>query len=319
MQNNNYRLSIDRVENARQKIDPVFLDTPQFRSDSLSELLGLSLVVKIETLNPIRCFKGRGTEVLVANVEPGTHLFCASAGNFGQAMAYSCRKKHLALTVYASAHANPLKIDRMRLLGARVVLFGEDFDTAKLECKAKSKEINARFVEDSLDIESLEGAGTIGLEFLKHPEKFDSLIIAVGNGALYNGISRVFKHHQPDTRLVAIQSKGAPAMIHSWRASRVINYQSTNTIADGIAVRMPVPEALKDMEGLVDDAILVDDDSIIKAMRLIHEHLGIVSEPSGAIGLAAILENLSLFKKQTVGIIICGGNVTHEQRKMWLG
>lgn len=318
MQNNNHRLSIDRVKEAVQKIDPVFLNTPQFRSDSLSALLDLSLVVKIETINPIRCFKGRGAEVLVANAEPDTHLFCASAGNFGQAMAYSCRKKHLPLTVYASFNANPLKIDRMRSLGAIVTLFGDDFDAAKLEGKRRSGEVNARFVEDSLDIESLEGAGTIGLELLKYPAKFDSLIIAVGNGALYNGIARVFKHYQPGTRLVAVQSKGAPAMIDSLRAFTAINYESTNTIADGIAVRIPVPQALKDMEDLVDDAILVEDATIIKAMRLIQEHLGVVSEPSGAVVLAAIMENLSLFKKQTVGIIICGGNVTNEQRKMWL-
>ena len=107
-------------------------------------------------------------------------------------------------------------------------------------------------------------------------------------------------------------------MVDSWRSAKVVNYENTNTIADGIAVRLPIPQALEDMMGLADDAILVDDNSIIKAMQLIHEHLGIVAEPSGAVGLAALLENPSLFKNQTVATIICGGNLTADQKKMWL-
>ncbi len=137
-------------------------------------------MVKIETLNPVRCFKGRGAEVFVAKAEPNTHFFCASAGNFGQAMAYSCRKKNLPLTDYASTKANPYKLDQMKSLGAEVVLFGDDFDDAKLEAKRKSKEIKARFIEDSQDIESLEGAATIGLELLEFPKKIDTVLIALG-------------------------------------------------------------------------------------------------------------------------------------------
>lgn len=314
-----YRLSIDRIQEAATVIDPVFVNTPQFISESLSQLLELSLVVKIETLNPIRSFKGRGAEVLVSRVKPGTRLYCASAGNFGQAMAYSCRKRDVPLTVYASTRANPLKLERMKSLGAEVILFGDDFDAAKLEAKRKSKEANATFVEDSLDIETLEGAGTIGLELLKFPGKIDTIVIALGNGAMFNGVARVVKHFRPETKLVVVQAKGASAMIDSWRASRVVSYASTNTISDGIAVRIPVPQALEDMKGLVDEAILVDDASTIRAMRLIHEHVGVVSEPSGAVGLAAILENPLFFRNQTVATIVCGGNLTREQMGEWLG
>ncbi len=315
---NTYRLSIDRVVEAASIIDPVFLDTPQFISDSLSKLLGLSLLLKIETLNPIRSFKGRGAEVLVSGAVPGTRLYCASAGNFGQAMAYSCRKRNIPLTVYASTKANPLKLERMRSLGAEVILFGDDFDAAKLEGKRISKERNATFVEDSLDIGTLEGAATIGLELLKFPGKIDTIVIALFNGALFNGVARVVKHFKPEIKLVAVQAKGAPAMIDSWRASRVVSHETTHTISDGIAVRIPVPQALKDMKGLVDEAILVDDTTTIRAMRLIHEQVGVVSEPSGAVGLAAIMENPSLFSNQTVATIVCGGNLTRQQMDEWL-
>ena len=318
MTNDHYRLSISSVKDATQKIESVFLNTPQFISDTLSEILNLSLVVKIETLNPIRSFKGRGSEVFVAKAKPKTHFVCASAGNFGQAMAYSCKKKNLPLTVYASTKANPFKLARMKSLGAEVILFGDDFDSAKLEAKRRSTEINARFIEDSLDIESLEGAATIGLELLNFPTKIDTVLIALGNGALINGMARVLKHYSPEIKIIAIQAKGATAMVDSWRSSTIVNYESTNTIADGIAVRIPVPQALIDMRGLVDEALLVDDQSIIKGMQLIHQHLGIVAEPSGAVGIAAILENPAYFKNQTVATIICGGNLTTEQIKLWL-
>lgn len=318
MMDNHHRLSIVSVKDAKQKIDSIFLDTPQFISDTLSELLNLSLVVKIETLNPIRSFKGRGSEVFVAKAKPKTHFVCASAGNFGQAMAYSCKKKELPLTVYASTKANTLKLARMKSLGAEVILYGDDFDSAKLEAKRRSTELNARFIEDSLDIESLEGAATIGLELLNFPTKIDTVLIALGNGALLNGMARVIKHYNPEIKIIAVQAKGASAMVDSWRSSSIVNYESTNTIADGIAVRIPVPQALMDMKGLVDDALLVHDHSIIQGMQLIHQHLGIVTEPSGAVGIAVLLENTSYFKNQTVATIICGGNLTTEQTKLWL-
>jgi threonine dehydratase len=119
---------------------------------------------------PSDSFKGRGADFLISNADKNTPIVCASAGNFGQAMAYACRKRGVQLTVYASIHANPLKIDRMRSLGANVILKGHDFDAAKLEAKKLQEYPVRRFVEDSLDIETLEGAGTIGLELLDFPE-----------------------------------------------------------------------------------------------------------------------------------------------------
>jgi len=273
----------------------------------------------VETLNPIRSFKGRGADFLLSNAEKNTPIICASAGNFGQAMAYACRKRNVPLTVYASIHANPLKLDRMKALGANVILYGSDFDAAKLEAKNAAKGSGSRFVEDSLDIETLEGAGTIGLELLDFPGRLDVLLIALGNGAMINGIGRIFKERSPHTRIVAVQAEGAPAMIESWRSQSLVTHNSVNTIADGIAVRIPVPEALNDMQGIVDDAILVNETSIVKAMNLIHLHAGLVSEPSGAVGIAALMENAALFKGLTVATIICGGNVTSQQLNDWFG
>ena len=97
---NDHRLSLDRIEQAVTLIDPVFLDSPQFRAETLEPGLGCRLVVKVETLNPIRSFKGRGAEYLAASLEGRPHLVCTTAGNFGQGMAFAARKRGLALTVF---------------------------------------------------------------------------------------------------------------------------------------------------------------------------------------------------------------------------
>ena len=313
-----HRLSTERVEQAFRVIDPVFLNSPQFVCEPLGERLGVRLAIKVETLNPIRSFKGRGTEFLVSQTEKDVPLVCASAGNFGQAMAYSCRKRDLDLTVFASTNANPLKVDRMRSLGARVVLHGADFDEAKVEARRAAGERGARFVEDGLDVETLVGAGTMGLEWLRFPEPLDALLVPLGNGAMFNGIARVIKDRSPGTRMIAVQAAGAPAMIESWKTGTLVTHDRIDTIADGIGVRVPVPQALEDMNGLVDDAVLVGEESIIEAMRLLHRHAGVVAEPSGVVGVAAIMESPDLFRGLLVGTIICGGNLTADQMREWL-
>src|SRR5207244_4415128 len=120
----------ERIARAAAVIDPVFLDSPQYRAESLEARLGCRLVVKVETLNPIRSFKGRGAEHLMESLEGRPHLVCATAGNFGQGMAYAARKRDVPLTIFTSAAANPLKIERMRALAPDIRLVEGDVDDA---------------------------------------------------------------------------------------------------------------------------------------------------------------------------------------------
>ncbi len=311
------RLSTNDIENAFGIIDEIFLNSPQYECEPLGELLGCKLILKVETNNPIRSFKGRGGDLLCANATEKS-LVCASAGNFGQAVAYGCRKQNIALTIFATESANPYKIKRMKDLGANVILKGEDFDAAKAHAKQFGEENNVRFVIDSLDIETVIGAGTIGLELSKFPETLDYLLIPLGNGALFNGIATYFKSKSPNTKLIAIQAKGASAMVDSWREKRLIAHKVVNTIADGIGVRLPVQEALDDMENLIDDCLLVEENSIIEAMKTLHLQAGLVVEPAGAVGVSAILENREMFANKTVATIICGSNLTEKQIIEWL-
>ncbi len=320
--NSTPRLSLDRIDIATQLIDPVFLNSPQFICEPLSERLGMQITLKVETINPIRSFKGRGSELFMSvleNTKPVPEVVCASAGNFGQAMAYAARKRGIRITVFAAKTANPLKIERMKSLGANVILHGEDFDTAKLEAKRYAQSKGAKIVEDSKDPETAEGAGTIGLELLQLPYKLDTLLIPLGNGAMVNGIARVFKARSPETRIIAVQAVGAPAMVESWRSGKLVTHERMNTISDGIAVRIPIPEALEDMRMLIDEALLVSDETTIECMQLLHRHAGLVVEPSSAVGLAAVHEHRNMFAENShVGTIICGGNLTPEQMGLWL-
>ncbi|WMJ71714.1 pyridoxal-phosphate dependent enzyme [Cytophagaceae bacterium ABcell3] len=312
------RILLSRIKYAVSEIDKAFLNSPQFLSGSLSDLLQCKMYLKDETQNPIGSFKGRGAELLVSGLGYNSELVCASAGNFGQALAYSCKKKGVKVTVFASINANSLKVKKMQSLGAKVILYGNDFDEAKSEAKAFAGKYNIGFVEDSLNIETVEGAGTIGLELLNLPSKIEYLLIALGNGALATGIAKVFKHYSPETKIIVVQARGAPAMIESWKKGEVVNLLGADTIADGIAVRLPIPEVVEDMRGLIDEGILVSDESIVEGIRVLNRYEGLRAEPSAAVGIAAILENPTLFSKKNVCSVICGGNLTEEQVQKWL-
>src|SRR5688572_21093932 len=124
------RLRLDRVRSASAEIDPVFLDTPALTYPALGEALGCALTLKVETLNPVRSFKGRGTETATAaaRAQGASRVICASAGNLGQALAYSARHRDLDVTVVAAETANPLKLRQLAAFGADVRLVGEDIE-----------------------------------------------------------------------------------------------------------------------------------------------------------------------------------------------
>ena len=257
------RLSIENIKKAFDNIDPVFLNTPQFICDSLSEILNCKVILKVETLNPIRCFKGRSAFNYVSNLKEGSTLVCASAGNLGQAVAYACSKKNIKPIIFASKNANPLKIERMKSLGAEVVLKGEDFDDARIFAKKYALKNNFDLIEDSLDINTCEGAGTIGMELLKLDTHLDAVLVALGNGGLLTGVARCIKEYSPNTEVIGVVAKGAPAMAKSFEKNCLINSESIDTIADGIAIRNPIPEILDEMKITVDKVIQVGEKEII--------------------------------------------------------
>jgi threonine dehydratase len=262
---------------------------------------------------PIRCFKGRGADYFVQKaVSRGDRPVCASAGNFGQALAWAGRKHGVDVTVFAAHTASPLKLERMRSLGADVRLAGDDFDAAKAAGRVWAAGEGARFVEDGLEPEISEGAGTIALELLERDDVFDVVLIPLGNGALINGMARWIKAAAPMTRVIGVASRGAPAMALSWKQGEVVETDCIDTIADGIGVRVPILEAVADMAGLVDDVLLVEEADILEAMRLVRAHTGLITEPAGVVGVAALLANRAEFQSTRVATVLTGGNAVSE-------
>lgn len=307
-------VSIERIAEAAEVVDPVFLDTPQYECEPVSERLGLTAILKVECVNPIRSFKGRGTDYLMHRIEaPARGFVCASAGNFGQGMAYAARKRGHRITVFAAVNASAIKVERMRALGAEVVLEGEDFDAAKEAARTHAEKIGAMFVEDGDLAPIAEGAGTIALELTRMDPPLDAVLVPLGDGALVTGVAAWTRRASPSTRIVGIVAEGAPAMELSWRAARLVSTDTIATIADGIAVRVPVASAVEDMRNAVDEVMHVSDAEMIDGMRMLLDDAGLVVEPAGAAGLAAAKKLSDQLAGKRVAIIVTGGNITPER------
>ena len=178
----------------------------------------------------------------------------------------------------------------------------------------------SHLIEDSENLGTCEGAATIGLELTGENARgtLDAVLIALGGGALATGVGFVVKQRSPATQVICVQPAGAPAMTRSWRARKVVPGETIATIADGVAGRFPIAEVLDDLLIVADDALLVEEATIVRGMRLLYEQAGLISEPSAALGIAAVLENRSRFAGQRIASILCGSNVCLDQFHQWI-
>ncbi|MCC7055173.1 MAG: pyridoxal-phosphate dependent enzyme [Gemmatimonadaceae bacterium] len=310
------RLTPEGIARAAAGISPVFTHTPLVRHDDVDAWLGARVMAKVETLGPLRSFKGRGGDWFMRQRHSTDAVCAASAGNFGQALAYAAREAGAHCTMFASVHASPLKVARMRALGANVIQRGADFDAAKDAARDYAREHGIEFVEDGKALAITEGAGSIGVE-IANATTLDTLLVPLGNGALLAGVATWMKHVSPATRIVGVVAAGAPSMLRALTGIQVDHTVPVQTIADGIAVRVPVEEAVDDLRGLFDDLVAVEEGAITAAMRGLLSHLGLVVEPAGAVGVAVLVSAPHGTYGERVGTILCGGNATLEQLHAW--
>jgi threonine dehydratase len=293
-------LHTDAIRAAHARIHPAFRNSAQYVNDALSSRLGVPVIVKVETANPIRSFKGRGTSIAVAalaedgSIGPDRAIVCASAGNFGQGVAFAARELGIPAVVFTSRHANAGKVARMRGLGAEVVQVGDDFDEARAVSEAHVAERGGHLLVDGADARISSGAATVALELtdavaagtLPSPAVVS---VPVGNGALVVGVGSWLRSTLPDCRIVGVQAEGAAAMTLSWRLGRATDTASVSTYADGIASRIAIPEAVELMTGRVDDMLLVGDDALRAAQEELTDALGITVEGAAAASWAGLL------------------------------
>lgn len=302
---------------ASRFIDPVFLRTPLITQSTADAALGCALFAKVETLNPIRSFKGRGTDWWMQQ-QPGdvTTIVSASAGNFGQGLAWAGRRQGRTVVIYAATTANPAKIEAMRRLGADVRLQGADFDAAKDAARRFATENGFVFVEDGAHREIAEGAGTIALEITETlanlGKTLDAIIVPLGNGALLTGVGAWMRAEMPSCKVVGVVAANAPAMKCSFEGGTIVSTEMAATTADGIAVRQCVPYALDCMRETVDAVWAVDEATIADARAFCLRHYGLVVEEAGAAGVAGLLAQRAALTGKTVATILCGGNVRLE-------
>lgn len=310
-------VTADAIRAAHERIPAAFRDSAQLISEPLSAELGVPVIVKVESVNPIGCFKGRGTWLalteLLARGAVGEQrgVVLASAGNFGQGVAYAGRAMRVPVVVFAATTANTAKVAAMRRLGADVRLVGEDFDAAREAAAAEAASSGWELIVDGADPWIAIGAGTMASELTDAVAAGDlppltAVYVPVGNAALVNGIGVWMRSAAPDTLVIGVQAAGAPAMTLSWRAKRAIETERADTIADGIAARVPVPEALELMLSVVDQMQLVDDPAIIAATARMAAALPLTIEPSAGAALAAALQDTL---HGPIALILTGGNV----------
>jgi threonine dehydratase len=295
-------LTAQAIRDAAATIDPVFTGSPQFVHDALSERLGVPVVVKVETVNPIRSFKGRGTWVAVqglageGRIGPDRPLVVASAGNFGQGVAYAARALGVSAVVFTSRHANRGKVARMRALGATVIEEGEDFDDARGASERYASERGAELLVDGDDPRIATGAASLALEVTDAVDagvlpRLAVASVPVGNGALIDGVGSWLRHASAGTRVVGVQADGADAMTRSFAAGRPIDGDHVDTYADGIASRIAIPRAVELMFGRVDAMHTVTEDALHEAQAALTEALGITVEGAAGASWAGLIQS----------------------------
>ena len=311
-------LTPEAIRAATATIDPAFTGSPQFVHEALSTRLGMPVVVKVETVNPIRSFKGRGTWVAVhglageGRIGPDRAVVVASAGNFGQGVAYAGRAVGVPAVVFTSRKANRGKVDRMRALGATVIESGEDFDDARTASEAYAADHGAYLLVDGEDRRISTGAATLALEVTDAIDAqalpaLATASIPVGNGALINGVGSWFRHASPSTRILGVQAAGADAMTRSFAAGRPIDTESAATYADGIASRIAIPAAVELMAGRVDSMLTVSEEELHAAQEELTDALGITVEGAAAASWAGLLAGV--VTDGPALIVITGSNV----------
>jgi threonine dehydratase len=224
----------------------------------------------------------------------------------------------LDVTVVAARTASPHKLRQIAAFGADVRLEGEDIEDARRLAREIAEAGGAYLVEDSLDLATCEGAATMGLELVRDDPGLDVVLVALGGGAMASGVAYVVRALADDAEVIGIQPRGAPAMALSWRQGTVVETDRIDTIADGVAGRCPIPEVLDDLLVVLDDVVLVREESIKAGMRALYEHAGLVVEPSAALGIAAILEEPERFAGRRVTTIVCGNNVGPAYFARWV-
>jgi threonine dehydratase len=307
--------TFEDVLQARTRIAPHLRPTPLYTWPVLSELVGAEIWVKHENHQPVGAFKVRGGINLVSQLsdeERERGLVTASTGNHGQSIAFAAREFGVQAIVCVPEGANPLKVGAIRAFGAEIVEAGRDFDEAREHCEQLAAEHGYRYVHSGNEPHLIAGVGTEALEILEEQPGIDVIIVPVGGGSGAAGVCIAAKGMRPDVEVIAVQSEAAPAAYRAWK-TRELTADQMKTLAEGLATRVPFELPQQILWDCLDDFVLVSEDEIKAATRLMIEGTRNLVEPAGAAPLSAAIRLRERLEGQRVALICSGGNISLDQ------
>jgi len=280
----------------------------------LSERVRIDVHLKLEGELPTGSFKVRGAYyALRAHAREGevSEVVAASTGNHGAAVAWAARELGVSAQVFVPVGANPVKVGRIKSLGARLTEVGADIEGARRAAESYASRTHALLLDDATDGHVPIGAGTIGLELIEQLREFGALYVPVGDSALIRGVAAAVKAERPHVRVVGVQAAGAPSYYRSWKSGRVVTTDTADTIADGLATTRPTEANVIAIRELVDEMVLVTEDEMRDAMRLLLSSDDVVAEPAAAASVAALLQATGVPDRPVIALIT-GRNVAPE-------
>ncbi len=303
--------TIAAIQDAQAVLAPALPETRLTVARSLVSPDGHAVLLKHECELPTGSFKVRGAlYALTARLrrQPIREVVASSTGNHGAAVAWAAQQLGVPARIFLPGHSNPVKRERIRSLGARIVETGRDITDAWAAAEAAAEQDGVWFLNDATDPDLPAGPGTIAVEILERAPEVTRFIVPVGDTALIRGIAAAVRHRKPEATVVGVQAERAPAYTLSWRRGESVHTETCDTVADGLATRTTVPANVAAIRRLVDDFVLVREEELLDAVLelLLQEH--VVTEPAGAAALAAWRKAPA--HTGPTALILSGGNLS---------
>ena len=304
------------VLSAENRIRSHIRETPLEYSFPLSNLLGMNVYLKLENLQFTGSFKVRGALNKIMSLtkdERSRGVITASTGNHGMGVAYALKALGEKGIVCLPEIASKQKIEMLKNYGMEIIFFGSECAQTEIHARNISQKKNTVYISPYNDPQIIGGQGTIGLELKRQLDQVDAVFIAVGGGGLISGIAGCLKESGQNTRIIGCSPENSPNMHESVQAGKIVESQDLPTLSDGTAGGME-PDAITFAlcQKYVDDWLLISEDEIKNAMKMIFDQHRLVIEGSAGVAVAGLIqskEKLDLSKEANVVIVICGGNV----------
>ncbi len=305
-------ISLKEIVRARAVIYRYLRPTPLIHYQPLSEITGFQTYIKHENHNPTGAFKVRGGLNLIDSLpqeEKERGVITATRGNHGQSIAMAARIFGVPCTLLVPHGNNPEKNRAMRGFGAELVEYGRDFDEARGRAEEIREERGLRYIHPGNEPRLINGVGTYSLEIFEDLPDVDAIIVPIGGGSGACGAITIARALNPNTRVIGVQAERAPSVYLSWREGRIIETESADTFADGLATRVPFEMTFNIIRGGISDIVTVSEEEIKASIRLLLETTHNLAEGAGAASLAAGLKIRDRLRSKKVVIILSGGNI----------